>query len=332
LGFRILSLAKRWPAWSAAITGTNGKTTTTALLGAIFRATGRQTVVAGNIGVPLCAVVNHIVPSTALVLEVSSYQLETTEAFRPSVAAVLNVTPDHLERHQTMAAYAATKFRIFQSQQRGDSAILNRKDLWCRRFAPLARGKIHWFGDQLRGRWKEPRFLPGRHNVSNALAAVACAHAFGVRKGAIAQALATFRGVEHRLELAHTRRGVRFINDSKATNVDSTRVALDAFPKPLFVILGGQDKGAPYTPLGPLLKKKAKSVFLIGEASEKIERDLLGQVPLVRCETLARAVDRAARAALEGYVVLFSPACASFDQFENYEHRGREFKRLVRGI
>lgn len=332
LGYRILSLAGRWPVWSSAITGTNGKTTTTALLGAILRATGRQTVVAGNIGVPLCAVVNEVVPSTALVLEVSSYQLETAEAFRPSVASVLNVTPDHIERHHTMGAYAAAKFRVFQAQRFGDSAVLNARDPWCRRLAPLVPGKIRWFDDRTMGPWKAPRFLPGQHNVSNALAAVACAQSLGVTRGPIAQALATFRGVAHRLELVHTWRGVRFINDSKATNVDSTRVALNAFPKPLLVILGGQDKGAPYAPLGPLLKNKAKTVFLIGEASDKIERDLSGQVPLVRCGTLARAVAQASRTAKSGDVILLSPACASFDQFENFEHRGRVFKKLARAI
>lgn len=329
LGYRILVLAERWPAWSAAITGTNGKTTTTALLGAIFKASGRPTVVAGNIGVPLCAVVNSVTPSTALVLEVSSYQLETAEAFRPSVGAVLNVTPDHLARHGTLAAYAAAKFRLFQSQGVGDSAVLNHRDPWCRRLSPLVPGKIRWFGDRITHRWEAPKNLPGRHNIANALAAVACARALGVPQSAIAKTLATFRGVEHRLELVRAWRGVRFINDSKATNVDSTRVALESFSNPLIVILGGQDKGAPYRPLVPLLRKKAKAVLLIGEAAGKIERDLAGQVPLVRCETLATAVDHAARTARPGDVVLLSPACASFDQFKNYEHRGRVFKALV---
>lgn len=332
LGYRVLALADRWPRLSAAITGTNGKTTTTALLGAIFKASGRSTVVAGNIGVPLCAVVNAVTPATALVLEVSSYQLETAEAFRPSVGAVLNVTPDHLARHKTLAAYAAAKFRLFQSQGTGDTAVLNAGDPWCRRLAPSVPGKLRWFGDRIPRGWDAPKNLPGRHNVANALAAVACARALGVPAPAIAKALATFRGVEHRLERVRTWRGVRFINDSKATNVDSTRVALESFSKPLTVILGGQDKGAPYRPLVPLLRKKAKAVLLIGEAAEKIERDMAGQVPLVRCETLARAVAQAAGTARPGDVVLLSPACASFDQFNNFEHRGRIFKELVRRL
>lgn len=329
MGYRVLSLAGRWPSRSAAITGTNGKTTTTALLGAIFKAAGRPTVVAGNIGVPLCAVVNGVTPATALVLEVSSYQLETAEAFRPTVGAVLNVTPDHLARHGTLGAYAAVKFRLFQSQGRTDAAVLNAKDPWCRRWAASVPGKIYWFRDRMSGGWLAPQFLPGRHNIANACAAAACARALGVPRSVIAKTLATFRGVEHRLELVRLWRGVRFINDSKATNVDSTRVALESFSNPLYVILGGQDKGAPYAPLAPLLRKKAKSVFLIGEAAKKIERDLAGSVPLKRCETLARAVAQAAQTARPGDVVLLSPACASFDQFDNFEDRGRCFKDLV---
>ncbi|MBK8575487.1 MAG: UDP-N-acetylmuramoyl-L-alanine--D-glutamate ligase [Elusimicrobia bacterium] len=346
LGYRILSLAGRWPAWSAAITGTNGKTTTTALLGAIFKASGRPTVIAGNIGVPLCAVVNTVTRNTALALEVSSYQLETAEAFRPAVGAVLNVTPDHLARHGTMDAYAKAKFRLFQSQGINDVAVLNAEDPWCRRLAPFVPGKIHWFGDRIpgpglvwegerirgktfSGQWRPPAHLPGRHNIDNALAAVASARALGVSAAAIARGLADFHGVEHRLERVRTWRGVRYINDSKATNVDSTRVALEAFSGPLTIILGGQDKGAPYTPLIPLLRKKAREILLIGEAADKIEKDVQGRVPLVRCETLARAVDRAAQTSRPGDVVLLSPACASFDQFENFEHRGRCFKELV---
>jgi UDP-N-acetylmuramoylalanine--D-glutamate ligase len=332
LGYRALSLAGRWPVRSAAITGTNGKTTTTALLGAILKASGRRTVVAGNIGVPLCAVVNQVDLSTALVLEVSSYQLETAEAFHPTVGAVLNVTPDHLARHKSLASYAAAKFRLFQSQRFGESAVLNAKDPWCRRLGPSVPGKIFWFGDRVPPPWKAPRYLPGRHNSANACAAVACARALGVPPSAIARALATFRGVEHRLEFVRTWRGVNFVNDSKATNVDSTRVALEAIPKPLMLIMGGQDKGAPYGPLVPVLRKKAKRVLLIGKASEKIERELLGRVPVSRCGTVEKAVDLAARMAAPGDVVLLSPACASFDQFENFEHRGRVFKEHARAL
>ncbi|MBK8871695.1 MAG: UDP-N-acetylmuramoyl-L-alanine--D-glutamate ligase [Elusimicrobia bacterium] len=329
LAYRVLVLADRWPAWSAAITGTNGKTTTTSLMGAIFRAAGRNTVVAGNIGVPLCAVINDVRSDGAVALEVSSYQLETAEAFRPAGGVVLNVTPDHLARHGTMAAYARTKFRLFQSQQPADAAILNSQDPWCRTLAPTVHGRVHWFNDRISRPWKTPRYLPGRHNVANAMAAAVCARALGVPDTAIARALAAFRGVEHRLEPVRTWRGVRFINDSKATNVDSTRVALDSLPGPLFIILGGEDKGAPYGPLIPLLKKKAKEILLIGEATPKIAKELAGAAPQVVCGTLAKAVQHAASSAQPGDTLLLSPACASFDQFDNFEHRGRCFKKEV---
>lgn len=329
LAYRLLVLADRWPAWSAAITGTNGKTTTTSLMGAIFRAAGRRTVVAGNIGLPLCDVLNDVRPDGALALEVSSYQLETTEAFRPAGGVVLNVTPDHLARHGTMAAYARTKFRLFQSQRPGDAAILNSIDPWCRRLANTVAANVFWFGDRMISPWKPPRHLPGRHNIANAMAAAVCARALGVPDAAIARALDTFRGVEHRLEPVRTWRGVRFINDSKATNVDSTRVALDSLPGRLFVILGGEDKGAPYAPLIALLKKKAKAILLIGEAAPKIAEELAGAAPQVVCGTLAKAVQHAAAAARPGDTVLLSPACASFDQFDNFEHRGRCFKKEV---
>ncbi|MBL0059712.1 MAG: UDP-N-acetylmuramoyl-L-alanine--D-glutamate ligase [Elusimicrobia bacterium] len=347
LGYRVLSLAGRWPAWSAAVTGTNGKTTTTALLGAIFRASGRSTVVAGNIGTPLCAVAERLTEASALALEVSSYQLETAEAFRPAVGTVLNVTPDHLARHGTLEAYARAKFRLFQSQGPRDMAVLNAGDRWCRLLSSSAPGQVVWFGEKrpgpglewdghylrgLSGRWAAPRHLPGRHNIDNALAAVACARALGVPTDAIAQGLARFRGVEHRLEIVRTWRGIRFVNDSKATNVDSTRVALEALSGPLTVILGGEDKGAPYGPLIPLLRKKAREVLLIGEASSVIERQLGGSAPLVRCGTLDRALSHVARTARSGEDVLLSPACASFDQFDNFEHRGRRFKELVAAL
>lgn len=329
LAYRILVLAGRWPAWSAAITGTNGKTTTTSLMGAIFRAAGRHTVVAGNIGLPLCDVINDVRCDGALALEVSSYQLETAEALRPACGVVLNVTPDHLARHGTMSDYARTKFRLFQSQRPGDTVVLNSDDPWCRKLSSTVAGNVLWFNDRTVSPWGPPRHLPGRHNIANAMAAAVCARALGVPDAAIVRALATFRGVEHRLEQVRTWRGVRFINDSKATNVDSTRVALDALPGPLFVILGGEDKGAPYAPLIPLLKKKAKAILLIGEAAPKIGRELSGAVPQVVCGTMAKAVQHAAASARQGETVLLSPACASFDQFDNFEHRGRCFKKEV---
>lgn len=347
LGYRVLALSGRLPARIAAITGTNGKTTTTALLGAIFRADGERVIVAGNIGTPICSVLDRVTPSTVLVLEVSSYQLETCHAFHPQAGTVLNVTPDHLGRHKTMERYAREKFSLFQNQTLNDAAVLNARDVWCLRLARAVPGRVFWFGGKdirLEGKklksrvpgkagvWGLPRFLPGRHNRENVLAAIGCARFLGASVGSIARALDTFRGVEHRLEHVRTFRGVSYINDSKATNVDSTFVALQALPNPLYVILGGEDKGAPYAPLVPLLKKKAKRVFLIGQAANKIDRELGDAVPVEHAGTLANAVKRAAREAAFGDAVLLSPACASFDQFDNFEHRGRAFKELVAAL
>lgn len=345
VGYRILRAAGRWPRRSAAITGTNGKTTTTALLGAMGRAAGLRTVVAGNIGTPLCDVVSDVDENTFLVLEVSSYQLETAWAFRPTVGAVLNVTPDHLGRHGTLAAYASAKFRLFQSQFSTDTAVLNTRDPWCRRLAPTLRSSVLWFGPRasgmawspeglrgLGGRWAAPAHLPGAHNGENAAAAVACARALGLSPAAIGHALRSFPGVEHRLEAVRTWRGIRFINDSKATNVDSTLVALRATGGPLFLILGGEDKGAPYAPLRPEIRRKVKEIFLIGEAAPVIRDQLKGAAPLVEVHTLEAAVQRAASVARSGDTVLLSPACASFDQFQNFEHRGREFKKRVAAL
>jgi UDP-N-acetylmuramoylalanine--D-glutamate ligase len=348
LGYRALSLAGRWPRRSAAVTGTNGKTTTTALLGEMLRAAGLKTVVAGNIGTPLCAVADGLTGEHGLALEVSSYQLEAAFAFRPAAGAVLNLTPDHLKRHGTMARYAEAKLRLFRNFSRGDAAVFNNADPWCRRMARQAPGRVAWFGrggdvsftdEGLRARWDgrrlswpAPRYLRGRHNFENAAAAAACALALGAAPAAVGKALATFRGVEHRLEEVRRWRGVAFVNDSKATNVDSTLVALEAFPGRLHVILGGEDKGSPYAPLRPLLRAKAKQVLLIGEAAAKIERELAGAAPLARCGTLERAVRQGARDAAPGDTVLLSPACASFDQFRNFEHRGARFRELTEAL
>lgn len=348
LAYRALVLAGRWPRWTAAVTGTNGKTTTTALLGAMFEAAGRPTVVAGNIGTPLSDVADRIDAGTALALEVSSYQLETASAFRPSVGVLLNVTPDHLGRHGTLDNYARTKFKLFQEQRGGETAVLNARDGRSRALRALAPAGVAWFGDRLPGRgvrwsaggftaggrerWPLPAHLPGRHNWENAAAAIACARALGVPNAAVRRALADFRGVAHRLEFVRDWRGIRFFNDSKATNVDSTRVALEAFPGRLRLILGGQDKGAPYTPLAGLLRRKVKEVLLIGEAATQIEKGLRGAAAFHRCGDMAGAVRRASETAVAGDVVLLSPACASFDQFDNFEHRGRVFRGLVEAL
>jgi UDP-N-acetylmuramoylalanine--D-glutamate ligase len=294
-----------------AITGTNGKTTTTTLVGEFFKATKQPTFVTGNIGKPLSDVALKTTPKSTIVLEVSSYQLENIQTFHPTISAILNITPDHLEHHGTMKAYADAKARIFENQTPKDVCLLNADDDWFRH------------------RWPLRTNLPGPHNVENVLASIAMALVGGVPLSMIRQVLARFRGVEHRLELVRTLRGVRYINDSKATNVDSTRVALASFSEPLIIILGGQGKGAPYTPLKPFIKKQVKQMLLIGEDSPKIGMELKGVAPMEKDGDLVKAVARASRLAAPGDVVLLSPACASFDQYHNYEERGRHFKALV---
>ncbi len=361
------ALKKKIPIWSelelasrvirstqiAAITGTNGKTTTTSLVGALFKAARRPTIVAGNIGTPLAARALSVTRSTCVILEVSSYQLEDIETFHPSISAILNVTPDHLEHHGTMQAYAAAKARIFENQTAEDVCVLNADDTWCRRLAKRCRAKIFWFSRRKTLRdgiyyeakgaivihWQGVfhRFplqtqLPGPHNVENILAAAAMAVAGGVPVPVIRRVLATFRGVEHRLELVRTLDGVRYVNDSKGTNVDSTRVALASFEEPLVLIMGGEGKGSPYAPLAPLVKRRVKRLLLIGEDTPAIERQLGHLVPSERLQTLPNAVRRARELAQAGDIVLLSPACASFDQYRNYEERGKHFKDLVRHL
>ena len=340
------------PKRCVAITGTNGKTTTTTLVGELFKAVG-ATVVAGNIGTPLAELASRITRHTNVVLEVSSYQLENIETFHADIAAILNVTPDHLEHHGTMKAYAAAKARVFENQTRRDVTVLNADDAWCRRLAQKCPGRLLWFSrtkklkrgvfwtpdNQIHVAWgaKSCRWplvarLPGPHNIENVLAAVAMAVVGGISPVVIRRVLERFRGVEHRLEDVRVWRGVRYVNDSKATNVDSTRVALESLTQPLYVILGGQGKGSPYAPLLPLLRSRAKKLLLIGEEAGRIRRELGGPISYELCKTMNRAVRRASALAQPGDVVLLSPACASFDQYKDYEERGRHFKRLVRKL
>jgi UDP-N-acetylmuramoylalanine--D-glutamate ligase len=336
-----------------AITGSNGKTTTTALTGHILEQASLPVLVGGNIGTPLVSLVEATTPRTITVAEVSSFQLETIERFRPDLAVLLNLTPDHLDRHLSFEEYARAKTRIFENQRAGDLALLNADDREVAQRAP-AGPEVLWFSrekrvaagacfrdDQIlfRRDGEETRLaarsdipLRGEHNVENVLAAAAAAWLAGAPASAIAGGIRSFPGVEHRLEFVAEIRGVGFYNDSKATNVDATLKALDAFPGGLFVILGGKDKGGDYTPLRAPLAGRARLVLLIGAAAEKIAAELEGAVPLEHAATLERAVQRAFEAAAPGDTVLLAPACASFDQFENFEHRGRVFKQLVRGL
>jgi UDP-N-acetylmuramoylalanine--D-glutamate ligase len=332
------------------ITGSNGKTTTTSLLEHILKTAGRKTILAGNIGTPLIGVVDAMKDDTYTVVELSSFQLELIDTFRPNIGVFLNLTPDHLDRHHTMQAYGAAKARLFESQTAEDAAVLNADDPATMPYAPSL-PRVYWFsrkqrvaqGAYLRG--EEILFrqdgaeeillkledipLAGTHNVENVLAAAAAARLAGAPAAAIATGVRTFAGVEHRLEFVAEIGGVRYFNDSKATNVDATLKALDAFPGRILVILGGKDKGSDYSVLQKPLREKAILALLIGAAAEKIEKQIFGSVALERAETLDRAVETAAHAAQRGDVVLLAPACASFDQFQNYEHRGRVFKDLV---
>ncbi len=333
---------------SIGITGSNGKTTTTALTGHILRESGVPVQVGGNIGKAVTAMIASSLPDQWNVLELSSFQLETIDKFRVRVGVCVNVTPDHLDRHHTFEGYAGAKGRLFETQQESDYAVLNADDETCRAYASLTRAHVVWFSTKKPADvWAdaervyaagEPfldiRDIPlrGRHNVENVCAAAAAAKLAGVPVEKIAAAVRSFPGVEHRIEFVRTVRGVAWYNDSKATNVDAALKAVEAFDGPLWIILGGKDKGAPYTPLAPLLQAKGKAALLIGAATEKIERDLAGTVPLVRCGTIETAVRKAAEEAAAGDTVLLAPACASFDQFQSYEHRGRVFKELVRAI
>ncbi|MGA2812469.1 MAG: UDP-N-acetylmuramoyl-L-alanine--D-glutamate ligase [Candidatus Acidiferrum sp.] len=335
------------------ITGANGKTTTTSLVEHILRSAGFATILAGNIGTPLIARVEESRDDTVTVAELSSFQLELTESFRPNIAVFLNLTPDHLDRHHTLEAYGAAKAKIFANQSEYDTAVLNADDSATTPYAPL-RPEVYWFSRKqrvgqgafvkdgqiiFRSHGEEQAVLRveeiplvGAHNVENVLASVAAAKLAGANGPEIAAAVKSFAAVEHRLEFVAEIGGVRYYNDSKATNVDATQKALEAFPGRVLVILGGKDKASDYTALRQSLKTHAKLALLIGEAAAKIASHIAGSVALERAGTLDRALEIAVRAARPGDVVLLAPACASFDQFENYEHRGRVFKELVRQL
>lgn len=336
-----------------AITGSNGKTTTTSLCGEILEAAGFPTAVGGNIGLPVIGLVDDSRDDGWSVLEVSSFQLETTEKFRPEIAVVLNVTPDHLDRHGSFENYVAAKERIFARQGASDFLVLNYDDAVTRAMTARAGSRIYWFS---RGalieqgayvsegeiRFKSsPEAVPehvipvseiplkGEHNVENVLAAVCATRLAGASVEAIAEAIRQFRAVEHRLEHVATINAVEFYNDSKATNVDAAAKAIGSFPGGIHLILGGKDKNSDYSQLNNLLRERVIAVYTIGSAAEKIASHIRGAAPIIHAETLENAVNQAADAAHPGEIVLLAPACSSFDQFENYEHRGRVFKELV---
>jgi UDP-N-acetylmuramoylalanine--D-glutamate ligase len=336
-----------------AITGSNGKTTTTTLAGQILKEAGYRTLVAGNIGVAVVGLVEESTDDTWSVLEVSSFQLESTEQFHPAIAVILNITPDHLDRHGTFENYALAKERIFAAQDANDFAVLNADNARAAGAAGRLRAPVYWFSRERevsQGTWVQDgnvvfrsrrdaeieRILPveaiplkGQHNVENVLAAACAARLAGAPESAIAKAIAKFQAVEHRLEFIAAIDGVEYYNDSKATNVDATEKAIAAFKGGIHLILGGKDKGAPYAPLVPLIRERVHAIYTIGAAAGRIEAELRGVAPMQSCGTLAKAVSTATAAAKPGEVILLAPACSSFDQFANYEERGRIFKRLV---
>jgi UDP-N-acetylmuramoylalanine--D-glutamate ligase len=337
-----------------AITGSNGKTTTTALTGDVIGWGGYESQVGGNIGTPAISLVAEATDDTYTVLEVSSFQLETIQSFHPEIAVVLNVTPDHLDRHGSFEAYLAAKKRIFENQASGDYAVLNADDEQAAKMGQGIQSQVRWFSrkkEVARGAFvRDGRIvhrddagehevmpvsdigLKGAHNLENVLAAVCVGMMIPCEPHRIRSAVKEFKAVEHRLEYVTSINGVAFYNDSKATNVDATIKALESFPGNIHVILGGKDKGSPYTVLNPLLEDRVKRVYTIGAAAGKIEAEIAGAAEVISAGTLEVAVRRAFEAASPGDIVLLAPACASFDQFDNYEHRGRVFKDLVQAL
>jgi UDP-N-acetylmuramoylalanine--D-glutamate ligase len=338
-----------------AVTGTNGKTTTTALVGELLRALGRPVLVGGNIGTPLSAHALDFSPEGIVVAEVSSFQLESTDRFRPRVAALLNLTPDHLDRHRTLEGYAAAKARLFANQTEADCAVLNADDPGVTALAGRTRARLAWFsrlrvldgGVFVREGWilaaltgPPERVAPvaeiplrGQHNVENVLAAAACALWAGVSPAAIRQGIAGFGGVAHRIERVLEADGVAYYNDSKGTNVASTVRALESFPEPVILIAGGKGKGQDFAPLGAAARGRVRRAVLLGEDGGGIRIVLeAAGIPAEEVASMEEAVRVARSRARPGEVVLLSPACASFDMFRNFEHRGDVFKAAVRDL
>jgi len=337
-----------------AITGANGKTTTTTLAGEIVAAGKFSTLVGGNIGTPAITFTEQARADTWIILEVSSFQLETIVTFRPRIAMILNITPDHLDRHKTFENYVKAKARIFENQRADDFTVLNADDSTTAALADRIHAQVVWFsrkkevsrGCYVRdgsiffrdGKGQQEIMkvaeipLKGAHNLENVLAGVTIGALVGCQPAQIRQAVANFKAVEHRLEFVARIAGIDYYNDSKATNVDATIKALESFPANIHLILGGKDKGSDYTTLNDLLRERVKRVYTIGAAAAKIESQIGGAAEIEPAKTLENAVRRASELAQSGDIVLLAPACASFDQFQNYEHRGRVFKEVVHSL
>ncbi len=362
IGLRVVSELEvaSWfcPAPMIAVTGTNGKTTTTTLIGEIFADAGRPAIIAGNIGTAFSLVTSSAVPDSVAILEVSSFQLDHIASFRPRVSIILNITPDHLDRYEhSFEKYIASKCRVFENQREGDVLIYNYDDDVTRRevermanpgitrlpfsiIRPLDAGAWVDGGDLVTMVYgTRSRIMPvvqigikGGHNRYNSMAASLAAQAMGVPAATIASTLMSFQGVEHRLEFVREVNGVKYVNDSKATNVDSVWYALQSFESPIVIMLGGRDKGNDYSRLRDLMRKHVRAVVAIGESADTVAQAFGSEFTVRKAATMEEAVQAGSELAEPGDVVLLSPACASFDWFENYEHRGRVFKELVRNL
>ncbi|MEW5900830.1 MAG: UDP-N-acetylmuramoyl-L-alanine--D-glutamate ligase, partial [Acidobacteriota bacterium] len=335
------------------ITGTNGKSTTATLAHKILKEASRKAFLAGNIGTPLISFVERSRDHHIYVTEISSFQLENVKRFRADISVFLNISLDHLDWHASFEEYFAAKKNIFLNQSVNDTTILNADDRLVRGLGETTRAKTYFFsrrreprrGCFLRDGWvvlrneEERRLtktaeipLPGLHNVENVMAAALVGHCLGVEPQAMRASIQSFAGLEHRLEKVLTLRGVAFVNDSKATTVDSTIKALQSFDRKIVLILGGRDKGADFTLLRRSVKQKVKKIILLGEARAKIAAALEGTVPKEEASSLRHAVRLAFAATVPGEIVLLAPACTSFDMFRNFEDRGRAFKREVRRL
>jgi UDP-N-acetylmuramoylalanine--D-glutamate ligase len=338
-----------------AITGSNGKTTTTTLIGRILGHAKKKHVVAGNIGTAFSSVIMGLVETDVVVLEVSSFQLDHIETFRPKISILLNITPDHMDRYDhSMQKYAASKARVFENQKSDDVLIYNVDDEWtnrvvsqaqCRKIAFSIQRKLtdgafienERFVTSLDGTKTEivdinQIFIKGKHNLYNSMAAVLAGQLLGVTADLLQSTLKTFEGVEHRLEFIRELNNVRYFNDSKATNVDSVWYALQSFKEPIVLLLGGRDKGNDYSRLTELVKKQVKSIIAIGESADTVEKAFRSICAITKTGSIDEAVSTAHSLAQPGDIVLLSPACASFDWFKNYEHRGQVFKELVKNL
>lgn len=331
----------------AGITGTNGKSTVTTLVGLMLKQAGKRTLVAGNIGNALTEAPAELKDKDWIVAELSSFQLEDIETFRPKVATILNVTQDHLDRYATIEEYGEAKARIFLNQQADDILVLNFDDPLVRAMADRARSQVVWFsrfakqpagasvdagqlvvmGKRICG--VDEIRIKGVHNLENAMAAAAMALAAGADPRSVAAVLREFPGLEHRLEFVRELRGVTYINDSKGTNVGAVVKSVEGFDRPVLLIAGGYDKGSDFSPLAGLFRDKLKLLILIGKAADKMAQALGSSTEMARASTLQEAVQLAHDRAAKGDVVLLSPACASFDMFQDFEDRGRQFKEAV---